>query len=90
MIASAFPGQFSYQELLNLDVRDLRFWATEAQLVKVKDQMKRIQAARLAMVDGNVYGSVMDELESQVQELELGKDERVKANWESLKAEQSR
>jgi len=40
-IATAFPGLFSYRDLLNLDLRDLRLWrfkAREANLIKNTDR----------------------------------------------------
>jgi hypothetical protein len=68
-----------------MDIRDLRFWFTGAQKKLVQDQMKRIVAARLAMVDTTHYEKAMSELEGQIRDLKFGKDELVQDNWEDLK-----
>ncbi|NCC60056.1 MAG: hypothetical protein EOM12_03770 [Verrucomicrobiae bacterium] len=85
MIASAFPGQFGYTELLNLDLRDLMFWFRQAQKKMVQDQLKRIQAARLAMAENSSYERVCNDLEIQIHELEHGKEKVVQDNWDFLR-----
>lgn len=85
VIVSAFPGQFGYKELINLDIRDTMFWYKEAQKKLVQDQIKRISACRMAMVKDNDYQNIISELERQLRELEMGKNKLIKSNWDSLK-----
>lgn len=85
MIASAFPGQLDYIELLNMDVRDLRFWFIEAQKKLVQDQMKRIQAARMAMAENTAYSKILSEFERQLHSLSPDGEDRIRENWQDLK-----
>lgn len=84
-IAAAFPGQFTYIELLNLDVRDLVIWWRKAQKYLIELQLKNIQAARMAMVDNSAYCEVISALEMEIDILHRGRDEIIKDNWNDLK-----
>lgn len=70
---------------MNLDIRDLAFWFREAQKKLIREQLKAIQAARLAVAGNNDYKMVTTELEKQLRELDLGKKKVIKENWEELK-----
>jgi len=60
------------------------FWFKKAQKKLVEDQIKRIQAARLAMAETNDYSKVVSSLENDLRSLEFGKDKVIKENWKDL------
>lgn len=60
------------------------FWFKKAQKKLVEDQIKRIQAARLAMAETNDYSKAVSDLESQLKQLEFGKEKVIKENWNDL------
>lgn len=70
-----------------MDVRDLAFWFREAQKKLVSDQIKAINAARLAMdAEGREYQRVNEELQTQLKKIDKGEDRAVLENWEELRA----
>lgn len=62
------------------------FWFRQAQVKLIQDQMKRIQAARLAMAEDSAYQRIISDFESQCRQVEYGKDAVIQDNWEFLKA----
>jgi hypothetical protein len=84
-IASAFPGQFSYVELLNLDVRDLTYWFKAAQKKILTNRIWAIHVARLAMAADKTFTNVVGDLEGQLREIDVGKNSLIKENWDDLK-----
>jgi hypothetical protein len=89
LVASAFSC-FSYRQLLNLDVRDLMFWGKEAEKRNIKGQLDMIYAVRIGMADENGFSTNVYMLENKLKELEIGKEEMVKRNWEELKERRGR
>jgi len=57
----------------------------EAQKKLVRDQMKHIQAARLAMADNASYSNVIAQLEMTLKEIEFGKERAAMESWGFLK-----
>lgn len=72
--------------MLNLDIRDLSFWAREAQKKHLRDRMAMTQAARVAFVGSNSdYSRYMTDLKHDLYILERGHDNVFKENWQALK-----
>jgi len=68
-----------------MDVRDLVFWHGEAEKKSIRDRMSTIQACRLAMAQDSAYSEIMNGLQSQLNELEFGKDKVINENWRALR-----
>jgi len=49
--------------LIGLDVRDLRFWAEQAKIVRVEAMMETINSMRIAQADQKDYRSAIYRLE---------------------------
>ena len=62
------------------------FWFRQSQVKMIQDQMKRIQAARLAMAESTDYERILNDLDSQTREVEQGKRKVVEDNWEFLRS----
>ncbi|HOY09616.1 MAG TPA: hypothetical protein PLB05_06020 [Candidatus Omnitrophota bacterium] len=85
-IVSAFPGQFTYREILNLDIRDLYFWAKHAKKKSLYDQMKMLVTMRAAVDPGTDNIKAMEnEIKSKIRELDVGRDTIIRENWAALK-----
>jgi hypothetical protein len=85
MIVSAFPGQFGYQELLNLDVRDIQFWGMRAQKKFLQDQLRMMISARATWMDQDKFKMAVDEIELLIRQITFGRKEVIKESWESLR-----
>ena len=85
MIAGAFPGLFSFTDLLNLDIRDFDFWFKAAQIKVLNERIDALREFGAAWVDPN---SVRDELaiyQNALAELEGTKTIRIESAWEEMK-----
>jgi hypothetical protein len=71
--------------VLNLDVRDLSFWAREAQKKHLRDRMAMAQASRVAMAKDANYERYMNDLKHELYILERGKENIFKESWQALK-----
>jgi len=63
----------------------MAFWFKQAQKKLITEQIKNIQATRLAMAKDSDYEKAINTYESQLRELELGKEHIVKESWDDLK-----
>lgn len=68
-----------------MDIRDFQFWTKQAQKKLIIDQIKNIQACRLAMDEGKHYNDALSEYQAQLRELEVEKEVIIKENWNDLK-----
>jgi len=71
--------------VLNLDVRDLSFWAREAQKKHLRDRIIMAQSMRVAMAKDSGYQSYLSDLSHSLAMLERGEEAVVKESWQSLK-----
>ncbi len=71
--------------MLNLDIREASFWFKQAQKKLVTEQLKNIQATRIAMARDSDYEKAVGAYESQLREIELGKEHIIKESWDDLK-----
>lgn len=71
--------------MLNLDIREASFWFKQAQKKLITEQIKNIQATRIAMSKDNDYEKAIGIYENQLREIELGKEYIVKESWDELK-----
>jgi hypothetical protein len=71
--------------VLNLDVRDLYFWAREAQKKHLRDRMAMAQSSRVAMNKDANYERYMNDLKHELDILERGKENVFKESWQVLK-----
>lgn len=85
VIMTAFPGQFSYRELINLDFREFEFWGKKAQQILLQTQLKLLLTTRAAMAETDGFTMMKSSIESCLRELEVGKEKMVEEAWSSLK-----
>ena len=78
-----FGGTFGYVELLNMDARDLAYWAREARRKILFDQIRAIQAVRAGMADEVFYNRKITELRYQISDVDHS--ETIRDNWKELK-----
>lgn len=74
MIASVFPGLFSYRDLLDLDLRELRFWERKAQVWMHIWRMEAWTAARMGMAEQSAFSDAIDILAWKLEDLERDDD----------------
>lgn len=55
MIAAAFPGLFTYDQIFNLDYRDFLFWLKESEKKNVQDRIAMFTAARSANISNSDF-----------------------------------
>lgn len=85
MISSAFPGIFSYKEILNFDFRDLRFWMREAAKQYIDDFLQQIRAVRIGMSTKGDYARIVKNLENQKTLIGIDRARIIEDNWADLK-----
>jgi hypothetical protein len=87
----AFPGSFPYLVLLNLDVRDLWYWAKRGVKVILGNRLNELRTTRLANDDGNLWTEEVNSILRQLQELdqdektEKEKKEKQASGWDFFK-----
>jgi len=55
MIAGAFPGLFTHDQLFDLDYRDFLFWLKESEKKNVQDRISMLTAARAANISNSDF-----------------------------------
>jgi hypothetical protein len=80
---TAFPGLFSYEALLNLDVRDFTWWTRKGRVENAKKRLVALGTARLAFHGEDSYERQVRDLADQIElwERPAMTDEEVIANW---------
>ena len=62
------------------------YWLKAAQKKILTDRIWAVRAARLAMAENKAYADIMNGLEGELRELEMGKNNNVvEENWDDLK-----
>ena len=87
---STFPGSFHYDDLFNMDVRDLELWYKEAMKVKLDKHVERINSVRVAMGDAKSYEATIRDLQQARRKLTVGIQVVQKENWDFLKSKFSK
>jgi hypothetical protein len=85
LIAGAFPGLFTFPDLLNLDIRDLGFWAREAQRKVLYEKMHDLRMSRMAWAESGPVESEMSMYQGALAQLEGTAELRVTDAWDELK-----
>ena len=85
VIMTAFPGQFTYKELLNFDIRELQFWSIRAQKTLLQSQLKMLLMSRAAMGESDSFNSIRNEIEMRIREMDIGREAIVKEAWSSIR-----
>lgn len=69
-----FPGQFKEGELIRKDYRDLMFWAREARLKSVREEIRELSRMRTAFhADSDGFSRIISNLENRIRLIEAGK-----------------
>lgn len=77
---------FSYERLLNLDMRDFSYWLKKAQKEKISEQIDRLLMTRMAMhATGTEFGRALNALRFELNKLEGIAMDIVRENWEALR-----
>jgi len=79
-IWSAFPG-FTYEELLNLDIRDRDFWIEEARRKRIEDQIRACGVARMGQANDESYERIMNEMKRELRGMEDPQPKRWAKTW---------
>ena len=85
MIAGAFPGLFTFVDLLNLDVRDFEFWSREAQRKVLNEKIEALRLSRMAWAETEFVRDELAMYQAALAELDGTKPQRIEAAWEELK-----
>lgn len=82
-IATAFPGLFSYGDLLDLDVRDFAWWTRKGRVANARKRLAALCELRVAFHGDDAYERQVRDLVDQIELWERPKmtDEEVLANW---------
>jgi len=76
---------FDYLTLINLDIRDLKFWYKEAQILKIRRQIRDTQCVRAAQLKSEDYKMTVNQLNEQIGNIIDGKEQTVGRNLDDLK-----
>jgi len=92
MIASAFPGLFSYRELVEMDVRDKAFWIREASAQIAQNELRMMVATSHGMGGGDEAKKQMRNLQGTIRnahrnqgDLQKAKDARLLSGLKALR-----
>lgn len=83
-IAEAFPGLFTYSELVHMDIRDRAFWLNRASIVFVRRELLAKEACLLPNTKTDVIQKDMNKLQGELRRLQVGNKQYYRENREKL------
>jgi hypothetical protein len=89
-IATAFPGLFSYGEVLSLDVRDFTWWRRKAEIHNARKKADEMNMMRVSYWgDKDEFHSEIRDLQDRIDLLEAREwtNEEVRSNWQGCMAD---
>ncbi len=69
-----------------MDIRDQRFWFREARKKDLRDEIRMMQSARIAMAEGKDYERIVHKLHLELKKISFGEKEVYSEGWSSLRA----
>ena len=84
---AAFPGQFTYKELLNFDLREQYFWSKKAQTHLLEQRAQQIRASRLANADTANYNTEIQSIQRSLEILKKGMKQKIADDRAALREE---